>query len=101
MGSASQRTSEPSLVRPSLRGLLACPKWERIETSSFSTDSYSPSQNPVDSTALPLRKTNIRNGVTPLSLSEVVDLQSRRQPHARGEVGLSQKPTPGVTPRIC
>ena len=64
MGSASKRTSEPSLVRTSLRGLSACPKWERIEASSFCADSYSPSPNPVDSTALPLRKTHIRNGVT-------------------------------------
>src|SRR5690349_18157914 len=63
MGSASERTLDPSLERPGQRG-LGLPKRERLGAGSVSTDQCSFPRNPVDSTTLPLRKTRIRNGVT-------------------------------------
>jgi hypothetical protein len=71
-GSYGQRKRmyvDPSLDLPSQRGLVACPKWERLGAGSSRTDQYSFPRNPAESTVLRLRKTNLRNEVTTHSLS--------------------------------
>jgi hypothetical protein len=69
MGSASKRMCESSLSRTSLRRLVACPKRERIRGWQDRSVQHAFPTIPVKSTALPLRKTDIRNGVITRSLS--------------------------------
>ena len=77
MDSASKGTSDPSLPIPSLRGLWACPKRERLGAGSGSPDQYSLPRNPVESTGLRLQSADIRNGETHDQLSSAVDPGSR------------------------
>jgi hypothetical protein len=100
MGSASKRTMTHRQDETGLRGLLACPKWERIGAGSLIPDQCSLPRNPVESTALKLRKTGTRNVITTLgspyrSITEQVSTASQ------GVVGLPKKLRPGVITRIC
>jgi hypothetical protein len=58
------------------------PKRGRLGAGGAYTDQCSPPRNPVESAALPLHETVIRNEGTGRSLSVVVDPPSRSQPHA-------------------
>ena len=61
----------------------ACPKTGTADGAGGAyTDQCSLPRNPVESAALPLRETVIRNEVTASPLSVVVDTRSRCQPEA-------------------
>jgi hypothetical protein len=69
MGSASKRTFEPSLNLTSQRG-LGLPKMGKAYGAGVRrSDRSSLPENPVESTTLRLRKTNLRNEVTTPVLS--------------------------------
>jgi len=67
-GSACEHTRSPtvSVNEPhQKREPGSVQKDKAIEAGVALRDRYAPSQNPVDSVALPSRKTSVRNGVTP------------------------------------
>ena len=84
MGSQSERTprpisgavecaTEPSSATTGRRADRPAQNGKGSGAGNSSRDRYSPPRNPVDSAILTLRKTDIRNEVTPASLSVLVD----------------------------
>ena len=99
---AVERTLEPSSLPTSQRGLrrgtprrTGWPKREMaLGTDSPVADRSSPTPNPAESAALPLRKTDVRNVVTAPGALRVVDRGAGGQTACTGAAGWSKKPTP-------
>lgn len=95
MGNENERMSIHRYVEQAYAGYWLAQKGKDKELAEIGLDQYSLPVNPVESTALRLRKTNLRNEVTSPLLSILL---RRYQPHVNRRKDNPRSKGPGVMP---
>lgn len=82
---AVERATEPSSATTGRRAYRPAQNGKGYGAGNSSRDRHSPPRNPVDSATLTLRKTDIRNEVTPAPLFVLVDRGAGSQAAISGD----------------